>query len=110
MDGYQLCEGLRLQRNAKVADQGSVLTAVREGMARQDFNAEGAFLSLAREGRFHILNLSASLILEGLLEGRTDEALADVFEEVFQVDREQASRDIERVKRELIEKGFVERV
>jgi hypothetical protein len=108
MGEYRLCDGVRLQKNAKIAKSESVLEGVLSGIAEGGFKASGAFLSLALGGRFHILNLSASLILEGLLAGATDSELADTLAQVFDVDLERAEEDTRRIRLELISKGFIE--
>jgi hypothetical protein len=42
------------------------------------------------------------------LENRSNDELADVLEQIFHVDREQAIGDIHRIKQELLEKNFIE--
>lgn len=110
MSGYSLCAGVRLQRNARIAESESVFEAVCAGIEKGGFKADGAFLSLARGGRFHILNLSASLILEGLLADKSDSELADILVQVFDLDSEKAASDIGRAKQELLDKGFIESI
>ena len=107
MSGYRLCDGVVLQKNARIADADSVLAGVCSGLAQDGFNAEGTFMSLSMEGQHYLLNLSASLILEGLLAGENQTSIADSMVQVFEVSLEQAVSDIKQTEQELIEGHFI---
>lgn len=114
MPEYRLADNVILQRNARVPKGSTVAETVMAEQTNENskqhldpLDPDAVFMALSLSGRHYMLNLSASLILELLLEGREALAIRDFLIDVFDVPEEQVASDIEDCIQMLTGQGFL---
>jgi hypothetical protein len=88
----------------------SLAEYVRQHCDDDEIDADGVFVSLSKRTQMFKLNLAASIIFEGLIEGVEGSKLLAIFLDVFEITEGKAQSDIDSAIETFIEKGiFIEK-
>lgn len=107
MSCYTLGHDVLIQHNMQIGSHNSVWEAALEGQKGEDFSLEGTFMAVSCQGKLYVLNLTASLILEGLSEHIEPELLVNRLQDLFEVSRDMAAADVSATIEYLLEKDII---
>jgi hypothetical protein len=119
MSEYMLEEWVVVQHNIQIPESISLRELVLEWNSDCDgldstsgdyFKHPSFFLAVSRRGRLYTLNLTASLILEEILAGRTPTAIAEFIASEFDTSLNRATEDVTRIIQNLISKHIVVKI
>jgi hypothetical protein len=104
---YHLEDTVIAQRNTRIPERYTIKDFLINRKPGEDFDGSGFFIALSHQGRIYTLNLTASIILEELLRGTTENELVNFFIKTFDVSEAQAKNDVTAVIADLRSRSFL---